>query len=445
MGNLSQQIKLIIKDKAKNGDCYAMYQQKKVFVPNSVIGDELLVELEDEHPTYFNAQIIEIIKPSSKRTQSYCNNNCGACSYLLVDYQNELQEKKADLLQLFANTIESDVLNSLIVNGMVSPFNYRNKAIYACDYRNEEMIVGLYSKRSHNIIPIHECALEDKWIANLKNKIIEILSLEDSAIKSKLRYLFFRGFSETQKMCVLVFSERVSLKHETKLVELCRTQNINSLQININNSDGNRILGDEFITLNGDNHIYLELLNKKFKVTPKSFFQVNKVQTEILYSKAIELLAPKSNEILADLYCGVGTISLSVADKVKKVYGVECVKEAIDDAIENAKLNNITNTEFICGYVENVIPELFKNNNKIDIAILDPARKGCEQVVLSTIADYNIERLVYISCNPTTQKRDIEYLKQLGYVVTHLEAVDLFPHTEHVETVILLSRGKQNG
>jgi 23S rRNA (uracil1939-C5)-methyltransferase len=281
---------------------------------------------------------------------------------------------------------------------------------------------------------------------------------------SSLRYLFFRGTDDSEKVVVFVVNNEDAIKELQQfdllenLQEILQVsvQNIFSLDevkyktkinivANINTSEGNRILGDKNIPLSGKEFINIKLLDNLFEINTHAFMQINLEQTKKLYQYAVEELNIDKEDNVLDLYCGAGTISLYLARFVKNVIGIECVSSAIDNAKLNATNNSIFNATFYCGNVEDVLPSINLKEETINAAILDPARKGCEQQVFDTLASNNINKVVYISCNYKTQYRDIQYAKKLGYQVKSFKAFDLFPHTKHVETVVLLSREKQNG
>ncbi|MGN1394653.1 MAG: 23S rRNA (uracil(1939)-C(5))-methyltransferase RlmD [Succinivibrionaceae bacterium] len=443
-------IELTIESLDKDGDGVGFYNSKKIFVKNAYIGELLKVSLYGEKEKYAQGKIEEILIPHKNRQESFCKNECGACVFTSLSYQAELSYKCNEIKKLFSDVI-CDV-NLIEIIGMTDPFRYRNKAIYSCLYneKNGALDIGLYSRGTHNIVKISECVLEPFWINNLRNKIEEYFKNNKNcqSLAKNIRSVFFRGTDLSKKICFLIlqkFDDAIFREFKIFSKDLCE-QDVN-LYINVNNQKGNRVVGTEVFNSDAesvkDAYIKLNLLGNSFFVDIFSFFQINIEQTEILYSKAIEFLKCDINDNVLDLYCGVGSISLSIAKHVKKVVGIECVKEAVENAKHNAKINNIFNAEFYCGLVEDVLPDLVGNNKiKFSAAILDPARKGCESSIFEVLHKHDIKNIVYISCNPETQHRDIIFAKKYHYNVKKMVLVDMFPHSRHVETVVLLSRNK---
>lgn len=426
---------LVISELTSEGEGVAYEGDHKIFVKGAFLGENVEVELFGEKAKYSQGRLLKVIKPSVDRCESFCEVNCGACAFTSLNYAAELEFKKNIILNLFREI--PDFTDSLFgrVLPMDDPFAYRNKAVYACGESNGKVVLGLYERNSHKVIEISNCRLEQDWMNEarliVQNNITDALNL---------RYLFLRGSNNTPKMAVLVC--RSELTEINEISEELAKIGIENVLLNINCSMGNRILGDDFRLIKGSDQIKLNLLGCDFMVKPDSFFQINSFQTENLYKLAVELLNPTKDENVADLYCGIGTISLYLSDKVNHVYGIECVETAVNNALENAKLSGATNVEFKYGLVEKELPKLIQNGEKVDCAILDPARKGCDESVFETLSNCGANRIVYISCNPISQCRDIIVAQKFGYKLEKVEAVDMFPHTSHVETVVLLSREK---
>lgn len=426
---------LVVSEFTSDGEGIAFYNDKKVFIKGAFVGETVEVELFGEKQHYAQGRLIKVIVPSSCRCEQFCDVNCGACSFTAMSYESELQFKEDFILKLFKNipSFVPQMYGKIIP--MEKPFNYRNKAVYACGESCGKAVLGLFEKNSHNIVPIHTCAVESNWMSKAKDIV------QQSIVNiSAWRYLFLRGSDDSEKIAVFVCWNEVEEAQEIaqKLSEI----GINNVVLNVNNSSGNRILGDNFKQIIGSNQIQMEMLGLNFTVKPDSFFQINSIQTSKLYQLAVDMLNPSSNENVADLYCGIGTISIFLAQKVKNVYGIECVEAAIQDAMQNAENNKISNVHFTYGLVENELPKLVESNIQIDCAILDPSRKGCDSSVFRVLSECGANRVVYISCNPISQCRDIECAIQQGYQIERVESVDMFPHTAHVETVVLLSRDK---
>lgn len=434
-------IEVVVSSLSKEGEGIALFNSKKIFIKGALLGERVLVSLYDEHDKYAQGQLEKVLIANPNRTESFCQNPCGACSFTCLSYKAELDIKIKDLNILFDDLSNGkELYSSANVYGMQEPFEYRNKAIYACGLVDGEYVLGLYARNSHDIIRINNCCLEPKWINKVRNSLCKLIN-NYTDFATKIRYVVFRGTSSTEKLVCFVVSEGTDIpKDIISLLE--KDFAISNIVININNTEGNRILGEETKIISGDGSIAINLLDNIYNLDIYSFFQINHSQTEVLYSKAIDLLNPNKQDKVLDLYCGVGSISLSLSKRCQHVYGIECVPEAIENAKKNALANSIDNADFYCGLVEDVLPTLIKDNISISGALLDPSRKGCEQSVFEVLSKVGVNRIVYISCNPTTQHRDILYAKTLGYEIKECLAVDMFPHTRHVETVVLLSREK---
>ena len=454
-----------------SGDGIAYLDNKKVFVKDVLIGEEVEVRLTEIKDNYAQAEVIKYLKKSLYRTPSICVNNCGACHYLCCSYDYEIQLKQQEVFEYFSKDLDFVELyrnpSNLPFERMDNPYNYRNKAVYAVSFIDNQLKVGLYETRTHSIVEIKNCCLESLWINVCRDSIKEFLLNKKEHLQnflSSLRYFFFRGTDDSEKIVVFVVNNEDAVKELQQfdllenLQEILQVsvQNIFSLDevkyktkinivVNINTSEGNRILGDKNIPLSGKEFINIKLLDNLFEINTHAFLQINLEQTKKLYQYAVEELNIDKEDNVLDLYCGAGTISLYLARFVKNVIGIECVSSAIDNAKLNATNNSIFNATFYCGNVEDVLPSINLKEETINAAILDPARKGCEQQVFDTLASNNVNKVVYISCNYKTQYRDIQYAKKLGYQVKSIKVFDLFPHTKHVETVVLLSREKQNG
>lgn len=457
---------LKIESISSSGDGIAYLDNKKVFIKDVLIGEEVEVRLTEVKDSYAQAEVIKYLKRSLYRTSSICTNNCGACHYLCCSYDYEIQLKQQEVFECFNKDLDFVELyrnpSNLPFERMDNPYNYRNKAVYAISYRDNQLKVGLFETRTHSIVEIKNCCLEAKWINACRDSIKEYLIKNKKDLQiflNSLKYLFFRGTEDSEKIVVFVVNNEESINKIQQIDLLSKlqeslhvsVQNISSsdedkdkakinVVVNINTSEGNRILGDKNITLSGNEFINIKLLDNIFEINTHAFLQINLEQTKKLYHYAVNELNVGKDDNVLDLYCGAGTISLYLARYVKNVIGIECVPSAIDNAKFNAKVNGINNASFYCGNVEDVLPSINLKEETINAAILDPARKGCEQQVFDTLASNNINKIVYISCNYKTQYRDIQYAKKLGYQVKSFKVFDLFPHTKHVETVVLLSR-----
>lgn len=421
-----------------------------VFVDDAILGEIVEITIIKINKSFAIGKLLSISSSSPKRITPFCPvfEKCGGCSLQHMDYQAQL-EFKTNLVK--ENIKRIGKLENIKVHdtiGMDTPFNYRNKAQYPVGIEKGKPVTGFYSKRSHRIIGTDYCGIQDK----LSNKIMTIvnefiistdLSVYDEITnKGLVRHIITRVGFRTDEVMVIIVVNGKKLPNETILIEKLTTQvpEIKSIFLNINTQNTNIIFGNENVKIFGNNTIIDKIGKFLFNISPLSFFQINSIQTDVLYEKAIEYAGLSGTETVFDLYCGIGTISLFLSQKAKKVYGVEIIEDAIIDARKNAEINNITNTEFIAGEAEKVIPELYKNGIKADVVVVDPPRKGCDQALLDTLIQMQPERIVYVSCNPSTLARDLNFLSENGYMAIEVQPVDMFPHTAHVEAIILMTR-----
>lgn len=438
-----------ITDMNHDGEGIGKYDGCPLFIKDTIVGDIVRVKIMKMKKTYGYARLEEIVENSPFRVEPRCPvaRQCGGCQLQAMSYEKQLEFKQNKV----KNNIErigkiTDYTMHTII-GMDEPFRYRNKAQFPIG-RNKDgrIIAGFYAGRTHAIIENDDCALgveENRLVLKTVLAHMERYNIEpydEEKHSGLVRHVFIRkGFKTGEIMVCLVCNER-KLMHSDELVEeLCNIAGIKSIFINVNTEKTNVILGKELIKLWGEDYITDKIGDVFYRISPLAFFQVNPLQTERLYGKALEFAGLTGGEIVWDVYCGIGTISLFLAKKAKKVYGVEIVPEAIKDAIENAKLNNLENTEFFAGKAEEVLPDWYeKNKGKADVVVVDPPRKGCEEVVLNTIAGMEAKRIVYVSCDSATLARDLARLEALGYKVSDVQAVDMFPNSSHVECVIMM-------
>jgi 23S rRNA (uracil1939-C5)-methyltransferase len=418
-----------------------------VFVEGALPEETVIAKIVKIQKTFGYGKLISIERQTQSRVKPSCGivSKCGGCQLQHLDYKAQLSNKT----QMVKDVMERiGGFKDLLVHdtiGMQDPWRYRNKAQFPVGIA-KDVVIGFYANRSHDIIDTDKCVIQDK----LNDKVIKIFKeyIKKSSIsvynekthKGLVRHIVTRkGFKTGEVMiCIVVNGE--SLPDTDYLVETLTSKipQIKSIVLNINKRASNVILGATNLVLYGEAAIYDYIGKFKFRISPNSFFQVNPVQTDVLYSKALEYTDLSGNETVFDAYCGIGTISLFLSEKAKKVYGVEVVAQAIQNAKENAVLNNVDNVDFILGESEKVIPEMYKKDIKADVIVVDPPRKGCEQELLDVIAEMQCPRVVYVSCNPATLARDMKFLVEKGYVVKEVQPVDMFPHTVHVECVALL-------
>jgi len=367
---------------------------------------------------------------------------CGGCNLQGIEYQKQLQLKQEKINKLLKNYGKV-----LPIIGMTDPNNYRNKVQVTFGYDDyHHVLCGNYIPKSHMIVPIDDCMICDekanKIIESIKKLVnkYKISIFDERALKGTLRHLLIRT-SNTGEIMVVIVTGSTMIKNGEQFINdiLKYNPEISTIVQNINNKHTSMILGDRNIVLYGKGYIIDTLLGLSFKISPSSFFQVNKRQTEILYSKAIEAANLNKNEILMDAYCGTGTIGLLMAKKAKEVIGVEVNKFAVKDAINNARYNKIDNATFIADDASNYLNKLSKTPNKIDVLVMDPPRSGSDEKFLKSVIRIGPKRIVYVSCNPDTLKVDLSLLTKF-YKIKSIQPVDMFPYTDHVETVVLLTK-----
>ena len=437
-------------DDGINGEGIAKIDNFTVFVKGAIKGEKAKIKIIKVLTSHAYGKILEIIDRSVYRKNPDCDtyNRCGGCCLRHIDYEYTLKIKK----NIVENVLRKQGLDYIKVNdvlGMKKPYYYRNKLQYplGLDKANNK-VMGVFEERSHNVINTEKCMIQNKLIQSIANDIFTFIKsnnisvYNEKSLKGIIRHIIIRvGIKTNEVMCTLVLNEdKIEKEVEEKFVEYItkRYSQIKTIIKNINDKNTNVILGDKNIVLYGNGYIYDDILGYKFKISNMSFYQVNPVQTEVLYLKAIEYASLKGEETILDLYCGIGTIGICASKKSKKLYGIETIKEAIDDARENAKINNISNAEFFVGDVEKKLPEFIKKNNiKPDVIFIDPPRKGCDKTAIYTILNIVPKKIVYVSCNPSTLARDLKMFEE-KYDIKEITPVDMFPFTSHVECCVLL-------
>ncbi|PYG89382.1 23S rRNA (uracil1939-C5)-methyltransferase [Ruminiclostridium sufflavum DSM 19573] len=421
-----------------------------VFVDGALEGETVDVKLIKQTKSYAVGTIVDIHRLSEKRAEPFCPafGRCGGCSVQHMSYDAQLEFKTDTVrqnLKRIGGLENVQVYNTI---GMEKPFHYRNKVQYPVGSCGADVKIGFYEKGSHNIIESMECNIQPRESSDISEVVRGFFASRRISIynektgKGFLRHVMVRiGFKTNELMVVLVVNGKKIPKAEELVRLLCeRYENIKSIIVNVNTRSTNIILGDKNTCIYGQEYISDYIGKYRFNISPFSFFQVNPVQTEVLYSKALEYAGLTGNETVFDLYCGIGTISLFLSEKAKKVIGVEVVREAIDDAKKNAELNGIANVEFLAGEAEVVIPKLYDEGIRADVVVVDPPRKGCEEVLLKTLVAMKPARIVYVSCNPSTLARDLKFLCENGFEVKEVQPVDMFPWTGHVEAIILMTK-----
>lgn len=437
-----------ISDYGYEGEGIAKIDNFTVFVNGAMKGEKVKILIVKVNTSHAFGKILEIITPSNKRQDSDCNTykRCGGCNLRHIKYEETLNLKRNIVQNLIDKTLEEKIIAKETI-GMEKPFFYRNKAQYPVGYnKNGEIITGVYAERSHEIIELKSCAIQmpisqeiAKFVINLMKKN-GITAYNEETGKGAIRHIVVKvGLHTNEVMCVLVTNERKILREE-KLVEELRKNfpEIKTIVKNINQKNTNVIMGSENEVLYGNGYIQDKLGDFVFNISPLSFYQINPIQTEKLYNLAIEKANLNKEDIVLDLYCGIGTIGTFASPYVKKVYGIEIVDQAIKDAKENAKLNKIENIEFYCGDVEEVLENVLnKENITPNVVFVDPPRKGLDKHTIQNILNLKPERFVYISCNPATLMRDLKELEK-DYEIQEIQPLDMFPFTNHVETIAVL-------
>lgn len=442
-----------IVDIGQGGVGIGKYDGFTVFVDGGLINDRIKVRINKSKKNYAVGDIVEIIEESPFRVKRKCSDNlkdCGGCQIQELDYQKQLDIKTNEVKQVInrIGKLEDVVIHDTL--GMEEPVRYRNKAQFPIQKVNNNPLIGFYKKKSHDIIPTDKCIIQHE----INDKIMKIIKTYINAYKVSvydekthtgvLRHLVTKvGFTTNEVMVVLVANgKKLPYLKELASVLEENVPGFKTLVVNVNREKTNVILGRENIVVYGDGKINDYIGELVFEISPLSFFQVNPVQTEVLYNKALEYADLKENDTVFDIYCGIGTISLFLAQKAKKVYGIEIVEDAIKDAKINANLNNLDNVEFYVGKAEEVVPKMYKEGKTANVVVVDPPRKGCDEKVLDTIVSMKPDRVVYVSCNPSTLARDLAYLNERGYKCLEVQPVDMFPHTMHVESVAKLEKIK---
>lgn len=418
-----------------------------VFVAGGLIGDKVVVKIDEIKKNFAIGSVVNITKPSKDRVVLDFDIAEARGGIPLVEYKYSKQlewkrnKVKMDLAKI-AGLLDVEVKDTI---GMDNPFRYRNHVQIPVGEKDGKIVIGFYETNSNDIVDMEGSILQPE-IGDRILKIIRtwmnqynIRPYDKKTKKGILRHIGIRINRNNKAMVILVTgSDR--LPNEKELIDMLIKENVISIYQNINKLNSSITYGKEYIKLYGEDRLLDYIGEYRFYLSPNSFFQINRTQAEVLYNKTMEYLNSDKDDIIYDLYCGIGTISLYIASNARKVYGIEIVKEAIEDAKENTLLNNIDNVEFIVGRSEEIFPRLMKKGIKGNKIVLDPPRKGCEKEVLEAIVNMCPERIVYVSCNSTTMARDVKYLVENGYKVEEVQPVDMFSHTAHVECVVGIRR-----
>lgn len=426
----------------KNGVGVTRIEKKPLYIPNVIEDEEILATVQFEGKRNIFATVKKVLKPSKDRTNPKCDvyYQCGGCHLSIMNYKKQLEFKKNIVEKLYKAKGFDVTIHDCV--GMKHPYNYRNKVQTPVGKINNRLVAGFYKENTHEIVPFNFCHVQD----DISNQIIEsvLKAMKDNKIepydedlrKGIVRHLLVRRANEQSMLTIITSQDSFPGRNNFVKSIIKYLPHLTTIVQNINPRATNVILGEKEKVLYGKGYIVDNLCGINFKISSKSFYQINKIQTEKLYNKAIELASLKPTDIILDAYCGIGTIGLIAAHKVKHVIGVEIVKEAIIDAKNNALNNNIKNCDFYCDDAK----EFIKNVDfTFDVVFVDPPRKGCDQSFLKSLIAHKPKKIVYISCNPETQVENVKFLCDNGYEFSDVYPFDMFPQTSHVETIVALS------
>ena len=437
-----------IVDNGFEGEGIAKIDGFTVFIPNAIKGERIKILIVKVLSSHAFGKVIEVIEKSEHRVEEDCATykRCGGCNLRHIDYEETLNMKQ----RVVQNLVNKSLKNKIEVKptwGMGNPYYYRNKLQFPVGKdKDGNAIVGVFANRTHEIIQLEECMIQERQATQIAKDVVNLINKYRVSVYDEknqiglIRHIVIKtGFRSREVMVILVINGE-ALPFQNEIVkELTEKYNeIASVVLNVNNKNTNVILGEKNINILGNGYIEDFLGEYSFKISPLSFYQVNPVQAEALYNIAIENTEISKQDIVFDLYCGIGTITLFASKNAKKVYGVEIVEQAIKDAKENAKMNNIENVEFIAGDTEQILTDLIDNKKIIpDIIIVDPPRRGLDNTTINNILKIKPKKVTYISCNPATLTRDLSLLEDL-YEIKMIQPVDMFPYTSHVESVAVL-------
>ena len=448
----NDKFELIIEDMSEDGAGIGKLDGYIWFVKDALIGDKIEASAMKMKKNYGFARLVKVLEPAPGRVEARCPvaRACGGCQMQELSYAEQLKFKEKKVYNHLKRIggLENIPMEPII--GMEHPWRYRNKAQFPIGTGKDGYpVAGFYAGRTHSLIPVPDldCLLgceENKILLSIVLTFMrefKISAYDENLHKGLVRHVLLRkGFSSGELMVCLVINGN-KLPHADEFVERMKAAGVASVSLSVNKEKTNVIMGLEIINLYGPGYITDKIGNIEYRISPLSFYQVNPVQTERLYGTALEFADLSGGETVWDLYCGIGTISSFLAQKAGKVYGVEIIPEAIDDARANAERNGIKNVEFFVGKAEEVLPEQYeKNQIYADVIVVDPPRKGCDVVCLDTILKMAPKKVVYVSCDSSTLARDVKYLCENGYEVKRVRPVDMFPMSGHVETVVLIQR-----
>ena len=440
----------VITDYTTEGQGIAHVEGCAVFIPNAIAGEKVKVRIEVAKKTWAAGKIVEILEKSPHRRNRECPvaKLCGGCDFWHMDYAEE-SRLKADRVKTCLNRIGGESLETVDILAAPTCSGYRNKAQYPVAQKKGRAYAGFFKAGTHDVVENQRCLILPEETDGVKAAVMDYVNqfrvsvYDETEHKGLLRHIYVRrGAVSGQILVCLVVNGRSIPKAHELIGRLKKIPGFTTLVLSVNTKKGNAVLGDEFLTLYGEGFIEDTLCGLNFRLSPRSFYQVNHHQAQRLYEAAIAQAEITKEDTVLDLYCGVGTITLAMASAAGKVIGVEVIPQAVEDARDNAKRNGIENAEFFCGDAGQAALELERKGVKADVVVVDPPRKGLNADTIEALARFAPRRIVYVSCDPATLARDVALLKQRGYVLKNALAADLFPRCSHVETVVLLSREK---
>ena len=444
----NQVYEAVITDYTAEGQGVAKIEGCAVFVPNAIAGEKCQIRIEKTGKTWASGKIVQILEKSPHRINRACPvaKLCGGCDFHHMDYEEECR-LKAERVRTCLNRLGGQNLEHIEIHGAPETTCYRNKAQYPVSVQKNRAYAGFFKAGTHQVVENKRCLILPEESDRVKDAVIDYMNqyritvYDETTGKGLVRHIYVRQGAVSKQILVCIVINGCKLAHVPELLErLKKIPGFTTLVLSVNTKAGNAVLGDEFLTLYGPGYIEDTLCGLKFRLSPRSFYQVNHHQAQELYNAAITAAGITREDTVLDLYCGVGTITLAMSRAAGKVIGVEVIPQAVEDAKENAKRNGVTNAEFICADAGAAALELERQGVRADVVVVDPPRKGLNAEAIEAIDRFSPRRLVYVSCDPATLARDVALLEQRGFKLQNAQAFDLFPRCAHVETVILLSR-----
>jgi 23S rRNA (uracil1939-C5)-methyltransferase len=447
---LGQKIEIRVEGYGHEGEGVGRYRNFTVFIPEVLRGELVYIKITEVKKNFSRGMVLKILQPAPERVTPLCRiaNDCGGCQLQHLNYADQLhlkQQRVTDAVERIGG-LKGITIHPVL--GMNDPWHYRNKVQYPFGIENVTVVMGFYRKGTHRIVPLKECLLQTELTNKIAGQVKILVEKYHVSVYDEqndaglLRHVLIKQGSRTGEVMVAFITRSEQFLAAEKIAhELVNLfPEIKSVVQNINSTPGNVILGPRTKVIFGLDTITEHIGRFKFKIAAESFFQVNPLQTEVLYRKAVEYAGLSGRETVLDAYCGVGSLTLFLAEQAKKAYGIEVVTEAVKNATENAALNEIKNVQFVVGATEKVLPQLVKGGITFQVGVVDPPRSGCEEAVLKSLTENKVGRIVYVSCNPSTLARDLKFMDNLGYKVAEIQPVDMFPHTHHVECVARVER-----